>query len=541
MKIIVFTTDVIPLPGLPTSGTALRTFGLARGLVSAGHEVVISVPKNALENTISKLDRDLRVSLNESLSELQELAFDDSNQAAIIARTNPDMILCGHWTAMMLGHKPRQLLVIDLAGPHILERHYQKSPDQLGAILAKLSVIACADYFIVSGKSQRLYFLSYLLRARISSPEKRIAQIAMPLDPIQPQKDLSATEPKGKTRPNFFFGGVFLPWQNPATSLRALSKILDNKPTGSLTLVGGKHPNYDIDEGIYQELFNELKANPKVDYHPFGAYEEFLRLLSKADVAIDLMDWNLERQLALTIRTTTYLWAGIPVIYNNYADLCPLIREYDAGWCVNPNDPSELNRIVDEIYQNPSLLKAKSENAYHLASKEFSWDKAIAPLLNLIEGASPVAQNETDIAINFPDRAEYFITEDKTIKQDFLCRLNGLSKIECRFATHGRIISSETKLKLFSKNNQLVAEQIISPAELRNNEWLSFDFLPISESAGKEFTLEISSNEKSLEHSLSPWTLKGTPYPLSRMRYANQNVPLTSLCLRTTCSNKNLD
>ena len=48
MKFLIFTTDCPPIDNLPTSGTALRTFGIAQGLIANGHEIVLSPPKTAM-------------------------------------------------------------------------------------------------------------------------------------------------------------------------------------------------------------------------------------------------------------------------------------------------------------------------------------------------------------------------------------------------------------------------------------------------------------------------------------------------------------
>ena len=358
MRILVFTTDLIPLPGVATSGTALRTWGIAQGLKAHGHEIVISVPRSALSGfNRTAASSDLPSETIAMLGELKRLAFDSSNQEEILATVNPDAIVCGHWPAMTLSQKPRQPLIIDLAGPHILERHYQKSDNQPGAIIAKLNAVASADSYIVSGPSQRLYFLSYLLRAGVDDAAGRIAEITMPLDPNLPDfpvRGLAADSPR------FVFGGVFLPWQDPSRALLGLSAELTARGRGMLRLIGGKHPNYDIDSALYRELFAELSKNSRVTTLPMLPYEKFISELGQSDVALDVMRWNLERQLAVTIRSTTYLWAGVPVIYNDFADLAGLVRNYDAGWTISPDDPSALKQVIEQIYSDPSVIAAKS-------------------------------------------------------------------------------------------------------------------------------------------------------------------------------------
>lgn len=547
MKVLAFTTDIIPLPGLPTSGTALRTYGFVQGLRAHGHDVVVSVPRNAVAGFSDTFDlASLEPATKKDFGQLRDLAFDASNQASIISQLNPDLILCGHWPAMTLYSKPSQPVVIDLAGPHLLERHYQGSPNQMGAALGKLTAISKADYFIVSGPTQRLYFLSFLLRAEIDRPESRIVTIPMPLDPQRPPRqalDLNSY-------PRFVFGGVFLPWQDPSSALRQISTELTKRNKGQLTLVGGKHPNYDIKEGVYARLFEELRTNPRIAGKPLLPYSEFVGELASKDVAIDLMKWNLERQLAVTIRTTTYLWAGVPVIYNDYADLGSLISTYDAGWCVAPEDSSALHAVCNEIFENPELLRRKSANASRLAEEVFSWDTAVQPLLDLISTPAAKRLRETDIILDFPDNAELPVISGGELEQYFVCRVNGLTRIECRMATHNRTLRHPVGLALYqlekgpqagspalpSCTRQLVARTSCDAERVPNNEWLALDVEPILDSAGKTFVLRVESEEKEPGAGASPWAVKGSPYPMLGLYYGERFLDHASLCFRTTCA-----
>lgn len=547
MKILAFTTDLIPLAGLPTSGTALRTLGLIQGLRAHGHQVVVSVPKTALSGLSTSLDLGaLDQSVKDQLELLKSFAFDGANQSSILNEVNPDAVICGHWPAMTLRTKPSQTLIIDLAGPHLLERYYQNAPNQIGATLAKLAVLNKADYFIVSGPTQRLYFLSFLLRAEVENPEERIIQITMPLNPKQPALRKQPTE----HFPHFIFGGVFLPWQDPSQSLTEITEELSARGQGHLTLIGGKHPNYPINEGVYAKLFAELSKNPRVVSKPMLPYGEFLNELGQVDVAIDLMKWNLERELAVTIRTTSYLWAGVPVIYNNYADLGRLIESYDAGWSISPDRPEEFHRVCNEIFESSELVQKKSQNASRLAKDVFSWDRAVEPLLSVLAAGTSERLRETDIILDFPDNADLPVYRGQSVEQHFLCRINGLTKIECRLATHNRRLEKPVIMALYEieerldskapavppKARRLVARREYLAQSLQNNEWCALEVEPLAHSAGKTYVLAMETEEKDLETSISPWAVRGSPYPMLGLYHGSRKLDHASLCFRTTCT-----
>ena len=119
MKVLVFTTDMPPLGDVPTSGTALRTYGFIQGLRAHGHEVVISVPKRALSGFTKRFKQsNLPEAVKAEVQTLKKLAFNPYNQQDVLHKVDPDVVLCGHWPAMALRTKPSQVLINDHAGPH---------------------------------------------------------------------------------------------------------------------------------------------------------------------------------------------------------------------------------------------------------------------------------------------------------------------------------------------------------------------------------------------------------------------------------------
>ncbi len=543
-RVLIFATDLTPLPGLPTSGTALRTFGLAEGLKANGAEVSISVPRYAIDSALGSIDRkSLSSETNSELDKLNRLAFTSNSQQRIVDELKPDLIICGHWPAMMLRVKPSQPLVIDLAGPHLLERHYQASGDHKAASLAKLISLATADYFIVAGPSQRLYFLSYLLRTELERLEDRIIQISMPLSPKLPDRQRIQSE----SSPRFIFGGVFLPWQDPSWGLRKLLSELDQRKKGTLTLIGGKHPHYDVKTGTYESLFSDLSKNPRVTTKPLLHFDNFVSELASADVAFDLMQWNLERELAVTTRSTTYLWAGLPVIYNDFADLAGLIQRYDAGWCVSPGNDDELLTVLDEIYSDPGILQKKSDNARLLASTEFSWDQAVKPLLERVFTHPVVNSRRADLLFDMPETAHISLQSNQQLKQYFACRTDNLWRVGVRIDRSQAQPPNEVIMRLYqiegdstsaltARRHELVQE---SPLEIERSssvDWLELTIPPITHSEGKTFALEIEVTDCEETQELRPWFFHASPYPLLSAFSEEQALTNLGLCIRTHAS-----
>lgn len=548
MKFLIFTTDILPTREIPSSGTAIRTFGLGQGLAELGHELSYSVPRHALQRIkASSLYNSLSAESKQALAAMEARAFDLDNQDQLLRQEKADCLICGHWPAMMLGSKTSVPLIIDLAGPHLLERYYQGEKELQGSVLAKLNNLATADYYIVSGPKQRLYFLSFLQRAGVQCPEKRFIEIPMPLNPVLP-KERAQDSRANSPYPTFFFGGVFLPWQDPTQALSLLVHELERRKSGQLSIVGGAHATYDFQQGAYGGLLESLKNHPQLKIRSTSPFDSYVSELLGADVALDLMSWNLERELAVTIRTTTELWAGLPVIYNDYADLSTLISRYDAGWCIAPQDESALLGVIEEIYAHPKRVSEKGANARRLAREHFSWTRSAQAIVDLLQGKEGLESNQTDIFSYEQQSASLPLCAGKTVEQYFLSRLAGLSRVQFFLNPQGHHVKLPVRVRLWMmpvegfpkkidcpiESRSLLAEKEISPEHLLGESWQAIELSAPLDSRGKVFLLELSSQESNPQNALSPWALRRSPYPLLGLFYGRERLDDTSLCLKTS-------
>jgi len=157
--------------------------------------------------------------------------------------------------------------------------------------------------------------------------------------------------------------------------LSTLVEVLNQRKTGKLYF-WGKHPVYTVNSGIFEFLLTITKK-PLCDRARYGFHENLIAKYTTAHVAIDVMERNPERELAFTTRTVEYLWCGLPVIYNNYAEITDYIREYNAGWIVDPQDREAIATVLNEIFEHPEQVAERSQNAQRLVRERLTWDKTI--------------------------------------------------------------------------------------------------------------------------------------------------------------------
>ncbi|PWH19530.1 MAG: hypothetical protein DDG58_04635, partial [Ardenticatenia bacterium] len=130
----------------------------------------------------------------------------------------------------------------------------------------------------------------------------------------------------------------------------------------------------------FQILEKDLRDHARVEYMGFVPHDRLIEEYRRAHVALDVMARNPERELAFTTRTVEYMWCGLPVIYQDFSELSPLIKEYEAGWVVNPADEAQVEAAIEEALTCPHEVRRRGENAQQLVRERLVWDKAIEPL-----------------------------------------------------------------------------------------------------------------------------------------------------------------
>lgn len=406
--ILVITTEPLPVPGGLTTGAGLRAWGLAEGLRSRGFPVTIATPLEGEQaHAQAKNPTDDRV-----------VYFVRAELGDAITRIKPDVIVMQHWGLMYAVPPVDCPLVIDLAGPHLLERLYWGNRDATHDLQEKLAALRRADYIICGGEFQRHYFYPYLAMAGHD-----VASDQFPVIPFSVPPDAPSGQPEPGAEPTFIYGGAFLAWQNPEKPIRWLLDEMDQAGRGRLLFYGGAHPNMDASGGRFLEIFRLLKEHPRVEMRGWKAFADLTNEYAReGHVALDLMQRNPERELAYTTRTMVYLHCGLPVIYNDYSEISGVIKAHECGWCVDPEDEAAFRGVVRRVFEDTDGVLAMRGRARQAAQAQ-SWDSSIGPLADfcanpfLRAGKDSAAglmppegelENPTSAAVESPETKTFF-------------------------------------------------------------------------------------------------------------------------------------
>ena len=367
-KVLVFCSDILPLKGTATSGGGLRSWQIVQGLQAHGFDVVYSIPETT---------HLCRTYLDVIPLDARKRVWNSANQLQIIEAEKPDVIVL---TKAAMKYWKEDLgipLALDFHGPDIMEFQQMISQSMWRRTRAadKMKTIAEADFFTCAGKRQRYYFMAFMLMAGVEVEDLEIhyMPVAMPSD-LPPHH----ADPSDKF---IIFAGGFYPWLDPVPGLTDLAKCIGQNGY-KLEIFGGSHETNPEEKRRFEQFKAEMLRNPRVTFHGTVPREELLSWYEKAALAFELMPPNPERELAFTTRTVEFLWAGIPVIYNDYAELSELIAQYQAGWLVPPGNFAELERVIKLVTDDPNAVSKASENARKLVRENLTYEKVITPLAN---------------------------------------------------------------------------------------------------------------------------------------------------------------
>ena len=379
-EVLVISPDVLPVGDIPATGSGIRAWALGKGLESRGHRVRYTMPAPAIAGREQLVP-----------DEYARGAWTTRNLQSIIDAAQPDVVVTCGWPNLTHVERPNLPVAVDLTGPHVLERAYQGHLDPVTNSEEKRRALQKGDFFSCIGERQKHYFYAWLLGAGVSAEEleARLSVIPYSLDPQLPEHDWPAESSgqwavgsikKPATNPQFIFGGIFLPWQDPGPALLTVGETLGEAGTGTLRVIGGKHPFYPIEMERFGPLLDKLAEMPRVEMSGLLPHDDLVEVYRHAQVAVDVFQPNPERELAFPSRTVHYLWCGLPVIHAAFSEVAEHILKYEAGWIVPHDSPQALREVVLSILSDPNEVQRRGENAQRLARECFAWDRAIEEL-----------------------------------------------------------------------------------------------------------------------------------------------------------------
>jgi glycosyltransferase involved in cell wall biosynthesis len=338
---------------------------LAEALKACGHNIIYSLPQNYNDTSVQTTD--------ESMCYAPSMG----NLGEIVTRCQPDIVLFSNWGLAAQAGELDVPIIVDINGSLVLENHHRRHSVLLNDALAKIRALEKADLVIAGSHAQKHYLIAWGLMAGMNPDAFPIEVVPFSLSPRLPA-------PKPPKDPLAVMAGYNWPWLNGQRALKTVSDEMEALGNGRLMIYSGMPPYNDVLQGedsTWDATGHLAIANlPRVFLHDPVPFEQLTEVLTRCSFAVDVWQDNLERELAFSSRTVTYLWSGLPVITSAKGHLAELIASYKAGWIVNGNDEPQLSKLVRSLLINHDETAAYGANAQKMVREHLTWDKTIDPL-----------------------------------------------------------------------------------------------------------------------------------------------------------------
>jgi len=176
----------------------------------------------------------------------------------------------------------------------------------------------------------------------------------------------------------FFFGGVIGPSQGLDLILDAAKIVRSEKEIVFLFVGDGSEKNR-LEKRVREE---KLK---NVMFHPFISKEEYAKLVKEIDVGLVCLN-SKNKTPVVPGKILSYMAAGIPVLafLNRESDGHKIIREASCGYSEVSEDPKKAADLILKMYKERSHLKKIGYNGFNYVLKNFSKEKCVDKLEDLL-------------------------------------------------------------------------------------------------------------------------------------------------------------
>jgi glycosyltransferase involved in cell wall biosynthesis len=307
-------------------------------------------------------------------------------------------------------------LVVDLYNPVLLENleRFREAPlerqaEQYAYDHAMLAEqLAAGDFFLCATERQRDLYMGALAAAGRLTPEQvrrdatlrsliDVAGFGLPAAPPPAHQPALRGVVPGIAPDSvvlLWTGGLW-DWLDPLTLIRVLPQVVARVPQVRLVFLAGQHPGAVHGMQMPQRAYTLAAELGLLDRFVFFhtewvPYEQRAHFLRDADIAISLHRRHLETDYAaVRSRFLDHLWIGLPSIVSAGDAAAELVRRYNLGYTVEPEDGTALEEAICRLASDAPQRQRLAAHAREIAA-DFTWKRTLAPLVQFC--AAPVRQ-----------------------------------------------------------------------------------------------------------------------------------------------------
>lgn len=371
----VFAIDWVPQRADIASGGGLRSLQVIETLRNAGHQVTYSVPGDCRH--IRRLGADHR-----SLRAIE--VHTPANQIDLLRRLRPQIVF---WLAPLIRTIPLTgsgdlIHVCDVLGlPHV-EAAIGAPGVEARNRERLVGLCAPADLVLTGSDEQHGYWLAELSRDR-PPPPTAVVPYALPAA----LRDARRTAARATRMRRLHVTGMVYAWSTSVELLDRIAHWVGRRQDVTLLAIVGADPGGATDQTVLRRL-QAIAARPRVDMPGEVSFGAAMAGYGPGSLSLDIYEPNLERRMAVPIRTVNALTYGVPVLSTVDGTLTRRLVAEGAGLLATDRPDVPIEAALDRAAGLSAAAFARmSDAARRFADQHYAAATAGAALLAALDQA----------------------------------------------------------------------------------------------------------------------------------------------------------
>jgi glycosyltransferase involved in cell wall biosynthesis len=210
-------------------------------------------------------------------------------------------------------------------------------------------------------------------------PKLKNIEILRSLPSLEQEKGKIFIRKKSIENKIALFHGYFLAGRALENIITAFTKIKDKSI--KLLLIGEGPLKQKL-----KEMVDSLDLNNTIEFVNFIPNEQLIEYIRKATIGLSIIQADCtNRKFALPNKFFEYIHAGLPVLASNIPTLDAYTQKYKVGRTVDPENPAEIAKVIEEMVSDPFQLEKWGINCKQ-ASKKLNWQNESQKLAEIYSG-----------------------------------------------------------------------------------------------------------------------------------------------------------
>jgi len=138
-------------------------------------------------------------------------------------------------------------------------------------------------------------------------------------------------------------------------------------------------------ESVLKGMVKELGLESKVYFHPPVSQEDLLLYTSSAHIGVIPYQFvGLNNYYSTPNKLFEYMMAGLPIVSSDFPELKRIIEGYNLGKTFDPDDPKDIARAINEVFEDETQYEQMRRNALK-AAEIYNWENESKKLLALYQ------------------------------------------------------------------------------------------------------------------------------------------------------------